>query len=137
MNPETMLDDNQAANVRRVAREMQMMVSLAAAVLALSASGDDDEEMSTAKKLALNNLIMLNQDISLWMNPSAQIDLAKNPVPATQVWLDYENAMYKTYEALSNEDFEGKNPVWQWSKAMPVVKQMNTVKWMNQRVLNE
>jgi hypothetical protein len=137
MNPETMLDENQAANVRRVGREMQMMVSLTAAILALSGGGDDDDEMSSAKKMALNNLIMLNQDISLWMNPSAQIDLAKNPVPATQVWLDYENAIYQTYEALTNEDFEGKHPAWQWSKAMPVVKQMNTTKWLNERVISE
>lgn len=137
VNPETQISDSQAANIRRVAREMQLMLSLAAAITALSATGDEDEDMTSAKKIVLNNLIMVNQDISLWMNPSAQIDLAKNPVPATQVWLDYENAMYQTYEALTNEDFQGDNPVWKWNKALPVTKQLNSVKWMDERVLNE
>jgi len=136
-NPETALDENQAANVRKVAREMQMMAALATVMLALKASIDEDEEKSVGMKIAMNNLIMVQQDISLWMNPSAMIQLAENPVPATSVWVDYENAMYKTYEYLSDEDYKGDNPVWGWTKATPVIGQLNTIKWQTERVLNE
>jgi hypothetical protein len=136
-NPETALNENQAANVRKVAREMQMMAALATVMLALKASIDEDEEKSAAMKMTMNNLTMIQQDISLWMNPSAMIQLAENPIPATSVWTDYENAMYKTYEHLSDEDYKGDNPVWGWTKATPVIGQLNTIKWQTERVLNE
>lgn len=136
-NPDTKIDEDQAANIRRTAREMQLMATLAISILALSGSGDDDEDRSAAKKIAINNLIMVKQDIGLWMDPAAQINLAKNPVPAVRTYLDYEKALYKTYNALSDEDYQGENPLWSWSQAMPVVKQMNTVKWTSERVLNE
>jgi len=134
---ENSLTENQAANVRRTAREMELIAMISAAILGLSASVDEDDEPTMAKKLVMNNLIMLGQDLSLWMNPGAQIQLAKNPIPATGVYMDYEKAMYQTYEALSKEDYQGESPAWKWSGAMPVIKQMNTVKWASDRILQE
>lgn len=131
------ISKEQQADMRRAIREMQIYSVLAMIVLALKGGIDDDEEMNATRKVLINNLSMLQQDIGLYVDPSGYIDLAENPVPAVNIYMDYENLMRSTYDYLSDEDYQGDHPIWKFAKATPVLKQMNTVKWQSERVIED
>jgi hypothetical protein len=128
------ISDEQKSAIRRTMREAQIFTGLAIAILALGGY-DDEEEKSAQRKMLINNLIMLQQDIQLYTSPARAIDMMKNPIPATSVYLDYQRAMQSTYQFMIDEEYQGDHPAIKWMGAMPVVKQANTVRWSSERVL--
>lgn len=122
--------------IARAGREMQIWLALAA--MAMLAKPGEDEEDHAARKIMANNLIMLQQDVGLYMSPTRMIDLMKNPMPATRAIIDFDRAMKGTYDYLKEGDnYQGKHPIWRWSSTMPVISQANSVRWQSERILPE
>jgi len=129
------LTEQQKSAISRTAREMQIWLALSALVLAIEPP--EDEEASAERKVMINNLMMLQQDVAIYMSPTRIIDLGKNPFPATRTIIDVDRALKGTYEYLGSDDYQGDHPIWKWSQTMPVIKQANTVRWQSERILPE
>lgn len=129
------LDDSQVASIRRMMKEMQVITMLTISVIALKASIEDDDESNWQAKVLINQLVMLNNDIGLYTSPTAMIDLAKNPVPASSVITDYQLAVEGAWRHLSDEEYQGDHPLLKAAKATPILKQINTASYQAERVI--
>ena len=138
MKPDTensTISDKEQEAIKRSMREMQIYTALAITILAIKDGIGDDDEMSNKRKILINNLIMLQQDIGLFVSPRAMIQLAENPVPAVSIYVDFDNLMTSTHKYLTDEEYQGDHPVFKLTKATPILKQMNTIKWQSERLI--
>lgn len=131
------VDDTKKEAIARTGREMQVWLTLAAVVTALQPPEDDDRETGAARKMLVNNLLMLKQDVGIYFSPTRMHKLIENPLPATRAIIDFDRAMKSTREFLMDEDYQGDHPIFKWSQTMPVFKQMNTIRWQTERIIPE
>lgn len=70
------------ANLRKFMREMGLIVSTSIAVIILSSmGGGDGDDKNRFRQYSINQLIRLDRDLSMYINPSDMASVLKNPAP--------------------------------------------------------
>lgn len=125
------LDEVDQADVRRIAMELAMVVSLMTAYLSLkmllNSLDDDDKKSKAATLFALNMCYRLKQDLMFYFSIDTFADVLRNPIPATRVITDLTKALYKTAEVINpmeDIDEDDMESFWKnWAKVFPVTRQ--------------
>jgi len=68
-------------NMRRNLKEIQWFLMMSAAMLIANLAFDDEDEKAEGYRLAYKTVSRLQDDVSLYMNPKALMDMFKNPSP--------------------------------------------------------
>lgn len=128
----------QVANIRKMIAELSAILVLTASILALTSllGGDDDDEDKKYVNMLLNQLILLNRDLTYYINPSSAGELLQNFVPITATLNQTKDAFiasgyYIAQVEKTDEDgvlqYDGERTLLKISKALPYVNNVNRV----------
>lgn len=76
------------ANLRKFMREFGMVLSISIAIVILTSMGGDDDK-DGFRRYAINQMIRLQRDLSMYMNPSDMASVLKNPAPVVGTLSDF------------------------------------------------
>jgi len=135
----TTLSEEEAANLRKLMMEMSVILTLYMTYLLLSSALDDDDEKW--KKLLINQLSLLNRDLTYYINPFSFESLTTNVVPGmstvTQAYTAVE-ASLNYLAGVEDEDgdlvFDGERTMLKITKALPYVNNVNRIIYYSGRM---
>jgi hypothetical protein len=142
------LDKMQVANIRKMMMELAAIVVLAATYLALKlAIGGDDEDDEDKKyaNILLNQLTLLNRDLTYYINPFSFSELLQNAVPITATLNQTRDAIVATTYYLARVEktdeegtleYDGERTLLKISKSLPWVNNVNRVIYYSGRMGN-
>ena len=90
-----------AENLRRAAREMQVIIALLIVGMMLKSIDTDDEEEKKGLNLLVNTLGKTNADLMFFFNPGAMMNVGSNPVPPLKTLTDALKIIPVTIKTLS------------------------------------
>ena len=133
------LSEEEAANLRKLMMEMSVILTLYMTYLLLSSALDDDDEKW--KKLLINQLSLLNRDLTYYINPFSFESLTTNVVPGmstvTQAYTAVE-ASLNYLAGVEDEDgdlvFDGERTMLKITKALPYVNNVNRIIYYSGRM---
>jgi len=105
-------------NMRRNFAGLAWTVGFTTAILILRGLGDDKEKKNTKMQLLINMLIRNQQDLMLYSSPAVFNTISGNFIPASQVIVDYWNAMTATAHYLFGDTSDERNAFDKWLKKM-------------------
>lgn len=80
--------DLDQANLRKFMREFGMIISLSIAIVILSSMGGGDDQ-DPVRRYTINQMIRLQRDLSMYMNPGDMASVLKNPAPVVGTLSDF------------------------------------------------
>jgi hypothetical protein len=127
----------QVNNLRKMFMEMGVMATLSALYMTLRAigpnSGDDDDKRKRYN-VVVNQLLLINRNLSYFINPSSFKDLTQNVFPVLQTIDNYGAAMKAVaYYGFSIEDknghemYDGDKTIKRVTKALPFLNNYNRI----------
>ena len=128
----------QVANIRKMIAELSAILVLTATIMAASAllGGDDDDDDKKYVNVLLNQLILLNRDLTYYINPSSAGELLQNFVPITATLNQTREAIVASGYYLAQVEkvdeegvlqYDGERTLLKISKALPYVNNVNRV----------
>lgn len=127
------------ANLRKMMMEMSAILSLYILYLTLSAAVDDEDEKW--KKLLVNQLSLLNRDLTYYINPYSIEGLTQNVVPSVGSITQAGSAIKAlgNYLAGVEDDdgelvYDGERTILKITKALPYVNNINRVIYYSGRL---
>jgi hypothetical protein len=131
------MDKMQVANMRKIFMEMSVMAGLALSYMGLKAIGpnkNDDEDARRKYNLLVNQLFMINRNLTYFINPSSFKDLTQNVFPVLQTVDNYTNAMkavayysFGVEDSNGNQMYDGDKTIKRVTKALPLLNNYNRV----------
>lgn len=132
------MDPLERANLRKSFAEMVAITTLATLgfVLKSLASGIDDDDEKKRYMLIVNQLILLNRDLTYYVNINSFGDLTKDVVPVIRTIENWQSAMKAvTYYGIGveNDDgtemYDGERTLLKISKALPALNNINRIQY--------
>lgn len=127
------LSDLDIANMKANVMEMKFWLGLMGAIVMLKmALGDDDDENAAVwtGRVLLAQLYRIESDMRFYMSPNTIMEIVDNPMPALKTFGDFQHAVDATWSYVYDEDYEGLEPWWRWSRAFPATGQIYKTWWM-------
>jgi hypothetical protein len=133
------LTKEDAANLRKLMTEFGAIVSLFLIHMLLAAAvGDDDEKW---KKLLVNQMELLNRDMTYYTDPSSIESLTQNVVPSIGTITQSIKAIkavggYALGQENNDGDpmYDGERTILKITKALPYLNNVNRVMYYSQRI---
>ena len=136
-------DPLQRANLRKTFAEMIAVTTIGIIGMMLKslASGVDDEDERKRYMLMVNQLILLNRDLTYYANINSFGELTKNVVPVIRTIENYTAAMkavsYYTLEIEGNDgepQYDSERTLLKISKALPLVNNINRIQYYQEEM---
>lgn len=138
------LTKSEAANIRKMIMELGAIITLTLAYMALTMLvGDDDDEDAKYANIVLNQLTLLNRDLTYYINPFSFSELLQNSVPLTATLNQTADAItaasyYLARVEKKDQDgvleYDGERTLLKLSKSLPYVNNINRVIYYSGRM---
>ena len=126
------------SNLRKFFAEAATISSMAMMYMMLKAVGpnkDDDQDYRKRYNLLVNQLFLVNRNLTYYMNPSSFKDLTQNVFPVLQTIDNYQQALkgvaYYGYGVATGQSdqpmYDGDKTFKKVSKALPVLNNYNRI----------
>ncbi len=106
-------------NLKRAAREAQIIMALTIVTLLLKSLGSDDDDEKRAINLMVNTLSKISTDMMFFFNPMAMMGVAKNPVPVLKTITEFVEILPIAIKTISGKPYYENGP---WKDQLRIVK---------------
>lgn len=119
--------DVDVENLKRAAREAQIILAVTMVTLMLKSLHSDDDDEKKAINMLVNTLGKTNADLMFFFNPGAMMNVASNPIPILKTANEFGAIIPMTYQTImgnaryENGPWEGhlRYEKWLWNN-MPI-----------------
>jgi hypothetical protein len=126
------------SNLRKFFAEAATISSMAMVYMALKSMApnkDDDNDYRKRYNLLVNQLFLVNRNLTYYMNPSSALDLTKNVFPVLQTIDNYQKALtgvaYYGYGVATGQSdqpiYDGDKAFKKVTKALPILNNYNRI----------
>jgi hypothetical protein len=132
------MDPLERANLRKMFAELAAITTLAILILVLNSlvSDMDDDDERRRYMVMVNQLVLINRDLTYFININSFGDLTKNVIPAIRTIENFQAAgkasVYHLF-GVENEDgelaYDSERTLLKISKALPVLNNINRLQY--------
>ena len=130
-------DQLEIANIRKAAKEFQIIITIWTAYLLLKAAvPDDDKSKKLYNLLILRQLHDLRRDLTYYMSPSSAAELQANVFPIIRTAVNYGKAVQAVYNYMLETrddkgqiEYDGERTLLRVTKVLPILSNLNRIEY--------